>query len=254
MKFKKYFGYAMNVTVIAFILLFIVLGLNYIGLNNLPAPIEKLLGTYDEANNNTPRDDNAVYGAITGGEEKINTVSTAYISYENARKLLEKISVSRDFVQEISVENVFGEKIQSKRIVLEYDDGKYLAEVYDDNGMPEKTIKELENQVEVTYYHNFKEDTAKFDKGDFTVAEECGVILNSDVFLESGYELSEGEFLVENSEFGAVLKIEFTNEVDGYVSREIFRLSSDYGVVVSAQSYEGDNLVYSMKTEVLRFL
>ena len=254
MNFKKYYGYAMNVLVIAAILLFIVLGLNYIGLNNLPAPIEKLLGTHNERDNSISRDDNAVYSAVSESKDNKDFVSTASISYENARKLLEDISTNRDFLQEVYVENIFEEASEKFRAVVEFRDGNYLVELYDDNGQPVKTVKELDDQVEVTYYRNFREDTAKFNKGNFSIAEECGMVLDAKMFLDTEYELSEGEFSVENSDFGSILVVEFTKEIDGYVSREVFRLSTDYGVVVSAESYDGEVKVYSTKTDVLRYI
>ena len=87
-------GLVLNIFAVIALLLLIVVGLNFVGLYKLPAPVEKLLGTYSGSDDVSGTNNDKVHDLINKSVSK-NKVSLVELSYENADKILKNLSVSR---------------------------------------------------------------------------------------------------------------------------------------------------------------
>ena len=242
-------GIVFNVIVILLLLTLIIIGLNKIGVYDLPDPVEKVLGTYKESEADGPEKNNEVVNSIIYKNNDEFFITASDITYENARLLLKNISPSDNYIHEITVEyyndgkSYYGEKIKVVR-----NKGLYSANIYNSNSKIIKSIKEKETSFVVSYNDDSK-NNAEFPKGTFNISDECSFILNADNFLTGSFSLNEASFSVSNGAYGGEITIVFDNVLDGYIQKEKYVISLDFGVVISAECYENDELIYKMKTK-----
>ena len=242
-------GIIINVLFASAILVTIVLSLNRMGLYKLPQGIENLLFPSDKEQISENADDSKIYETAHYEDDKSFKTEKTSLSYENARKMLEAVENTRDFHHELSVK--YAQNDNAEKIVVDCKNGLRTVYLYDRNRMS-KSIHEAEDTITVQEYENsVVVNEFSYPSGNFTAGELAGVITDHNSFLDGEYELEEGEFSVIQGDFGIELEIAFTEKMDGYEQREIYRINTDYGVVTSAVCYEADVLVYEMRTNYL---
>lgn len=251
-KNSDFFGLLLNVLLATIVIVFIVFGLNKIGLYELPSFIRKIIPSV-QVEEDGDDEDEKIYDFGGFDEENKGEVEKTELDYENARKMLESMKGTRDYSHRLSV-TVYSESGSlTKRINVERKNGLYSAEISSSEGMSLKSISEHDEKITVREYaENGSFTELDYPKGGFTVSELCGVVLTPDTFLEGDYSLAEGDFSLLEGDFGIELEIAFVSSLDGYELKEVYRINPDYGIVTRAESYEGDSLVYLMQTELLR--
>ena len=246
-------GIAVNIAITAVVLAVIILGLNRMGLYNLPSWIENVVNPDNYQDNNANVDDSMVYESVGYDISENTKVEKTSLTYENARQILEKIEVSRDYYHELSINLMSEGKTRSSKVVINKLDGMYSADIYNKSGRIIKSIENKNDSITVKEYTN-ERVTGEFSypSGNFTVWELAGVIVDHENFLSGDYALEEGDFSVIYGDFGAELEIVFDTVMEEYSQHEVYRVNVDYGVVTNAQCYENDELVYEMNTVVLQ--
>ena len=244
-------GILANVLIVVAILLFIVFGLNKIGVYDLPDVVEKIIGTYNE--NGIESDKNGgknIKDAKFDGKKKEDSVYV--LSYENARELLEKVSAVPEYSHKLTFESYYNSKKLVKNVSLSRRNKLYSAYVMDENGRVEREIIETANNVTVISYDDKELVEVNLEKGNFDISDECGFVLTVDSFLNSGFELDKASFLQFENDYGTCVRIEFNNTFANITQSEVYEVSLDFGVVTMAECYEDDVLVFSMKTSELK--
>ena len=244
-------GVFANILIVVAILLFIVLGLNKIGVYDLPDAVEKLVGTYNEDTETSDKShiDNDSPDFTFDGTK---TVSEAYeLDYSNALELLEGVSAVDDYSQTVTYSSFYDTASLTKSVSLSRKGGLYSAYIYGaDNKIVQEISEAISNVTIISYLENEPVE-ATFERGSFDISDECGFVISVEGFLDSGFKLDEATFSVFENEYGTALKVTFVNTVDTVTFTESYTLSLDFGVVLSADCYENETLVYSMVTDEL---
>ena len=238
-------GLVLNIFAVIALLLLIVVGLNFVGLYKLPAPVEKLLGTYSGSDDVSGTNNDKVHDLINKSVSK-NKLSLVELSYENADKILKNLSVSRDYSQEIQLKNFFGNRILTEKVVVNRKNGLYDAVIYDSRNVPVKHISESENEIVIEIPGD--DNSVTLPKGNFKFSNECGFVLDVDDFLSSDITLDDASFSQFTENNGSFISIVFDYDDSEFVLKQEFVISLDFGVVTEARSYEQNVLVYEMKT------
>ena len=237
-------GLVSNIFAVLILLAIIVIGLNYIGLYNLPSPIEKVLGTYKGTDSADGVNDDEVYDLIDDDIVK-SEIIVSELSYENAHLILENVSVKKDYFHDIVVSRHFDKMVLTENISIERQNGFYQAVVLNSDKIPVKIIKELEDEVSVEIPGD---GVVLVPKGDFEFSDECGFVLDADEFLASNPMLDEASFSQTVSENGTFISVVFDYTEYGTTYKQEYVVSLDYGVVTEVRTYEQENLIYEMKT------
>lgn len=249
---RELLGIAVNVVLVVVLLIFIVVGLNKIGIYDLPDWAEKIIGTYDNPDDDGLNNRADTEKSIEYSADKNAVEHASELTYENARELIEAVLPVSAYKHEMTVEYLSGgEKVSSEIVSLICSDGLYRASVSDIDGNPKKYVSENADSTVVTVFEGGESAELVYPKTTFDISDECGFIIKADNFLESDYELDEATFYLENGSYGAELTITFDTVLGEYTQTEVYTLSLDYGVVVFAECFENENLVYSMSTKSL---
>ncbi len=248
---RDLFGLVANVLIVAIVLVGIVAGLNIIGVYDLPDWAEKILGTAEENNDSGMEDDSIAYGFVDYDEKGTAPAEGAKPSFANARQLLSAITPDSDYVQELRITYNSAGEIFGERMTVICENGLYQINTADNYGRLVKHVKEDGENINVIHVVDGEFEQYSIPRGNVSIWEECGVLLTSENFLESDYELESDDFYITDSEFDACAVIEFESSLDGYVQREIYQISLDFGVVVAASCFENGEEIYTMVTEHL---
>lgn len=241
-------GFLLNILAVIALLLLIVVGLNLIGLYKLPAPLEKLLGTYEGGDNYHSSNDSKVMELIDKNVSK-NKFVRDELSYENAYKILNNLSVGRDYSQDIVLSSFYENKVLTEKVNIKQQNGLYEAVIYDSSDNHVKTVKETEDGILIEFPHNA--DPISVPKGNFEFSQECGFILDVKEFLASDFELDEASFSQFSNDDGSFISVSFDYSESDILYNQEYVISLDFGVVTEAKSFYNQTLVYEMKTEML---
>ncbi len=252
--YRDLFGIVANAVLVLALLFAIMIGLNKIGVYELPNFVERIIGTSEVVDSGQDVGDTNVYSTVN---YKVSDSASEEISLNsnNIKNLVMNITPAENYRQSIYVVNYSDDAEKNEKMSIVCKGGYYDIIVMDSDGHLIKNVSESDTKTSVTVLstdgvlENFE-----VDKGSFSVWEEVGIILNSNNFISSDYELAETDFMVQYGDFGAEAIFEFVTDFQNYSQREIYTLSLDYGIVISAECYEEDVLVYSMKTSSLEFL
>ncbi len=248
-------GLGANILIAALILIIIIVGLNKMGLYNLPEPIENLLNPQSVDERNQSIDEDKIYNSAHFDADEYGSVSRQEVTYENARAILEKIVNKYNYRHEISVTHSSDTTALTREVVLEKKDGLYSAQVFTDKAVLIEQYSDSEDTVTAHKYQNGSlAESMSFPKGSFTVPELCSVIADHSSFLDGTYELQKGSFAVIQGDFGTELEITFDTALDNYTQTEIYRVNVDYGIVTQAECVENGKVVYLMQTLSLKEL
>lgn len=248
-------GVVINIFIAALILALIILGLNKMGLYELPDAVEKIISPSSTHEDDGDVDEGKVYDSVSFDKEREKVVEKTKISHENARKMLEEVKNTKSYRHELSVCRVDGSSSKVQRVVLEKSDNICSAAIYSENGLLlENIVEEGDNITVERIISGAHSEKITHPKGSFSVSELAGVVTSHENFLEGDYVLEEGDFSVIQGDFGIELEIVFDTVMDNYKQKEVYRINLDYGIVTSAKCYENDVVVYDMQTILLREL
>lgn len=252
---REILGIAVNIVLVIVLLLFIVIGLNKIGVYDLPDRIEKLIGTYEEPQDTSAKAQPGLDESVEYDDKKPKVTPASELTYENARSLIEAVVPVNSYKHEMTAEYYDEDNVASlQNIYFQSDNGTYLAVVTDGAGNTVKSVSENDENITVTAYVDGNEKVMTYPKSGFDITDECGFIITADNFLGSDYELDEASFYLENGTYGTELTITFETVMGEYSQTEVYTLSVDYGVVVYAECFENDKLIYTLKTKSLSYL
>ncbi len=249
---QEVLGLIANIALVVLLLCFIVAGLNIIGIYSLPAPVEKLLGTYDDGNSSVAGDDNVLYNSISFAEGS-KAFEQVEIGYEDAVAFLSDVTVMSDYSQKIEVTRYSGSKQKKELLNVGCEDGMYSVDFSSFDGRLYKNVTEKNNSVIITEYADGSSSSVEVAGGAFNIDEECGFILSLSDFLESGYNLTQADFLMSENENGIFVTVSFINDDYGITQNLRYVISLDLGVVTEASCIENGNTVYEMKTSSITF-
>ncbi len=248
-------GIILNVLFAVLILAIIILGLNRMGLYNLPEQIENFIFSSEKEQKEENVDDSQIYNTVEYDENKYSKVEKTAVTYENARQLLSSVVSAQNYHHEVVVSRKNEGAQESVKVILKKQDGLYNAELYSIGGKLLKMISEKDGKITVKEYQNgYQVREFTHPAGNFTVTELAGVVVDHENFLSGDYELSEGEFSVIQGDFGIELEIVFDTVMENYTQHEVYRINVDYGMVTKALCYENELLVYELETYALREL
>lgn len=248
---REFSGVLANILIVVAILIFIVLGLNKIGVYDLPDAIEKLIGTYNENSDKPYKNYQSEHGLGVSFDGKKSVSDVYELNYLNAVRLLENISPVENYNHKIEFKSFYEEKSLVKNVSLSRKNGLYSAYIIENDNRIVKEISESASTVTITSYMNSDPYEAVFERANFNISDECGFIINVDAFLDSGFELDSATFTQLENEYGTAVKITFADSLGAHSCTESYIISMDYGVVLSAECHEDGLLVYSMSTKEL---
>ncbi len=244
-----------EVLVIIAVVFGIIAGLEYIGIFNF----QNLFSlNYSDNNNNIhvlPYDDGNIYLALSDGKSKDTVSVETNLSREHVEEMLSKVTSDENYYQELNVTIYDDDRkaLTTKATVLR-EDGQFDVSLYTSNGLRYKRIVQDNDFVQISVYDDSgSESTKTLPKGGFDIQEDTGIIITHDRFFSENSSFAQGDeaFSVAYSDFGTVLMFEFFTSLDDYQQTERYWLSLDYGVVIRAECYEGDKIVYLLETIAL---
>ena len=244
-------GIIANIVFAVVILAFIVIGLNKIGIYNLPENLERLLGTSDSASGNECDDNTYSEHEQLSYDISEFSVESGEITYQNAEKLIKGIDYNSNYAQELIINNYIDDEIHVEKISLKCNDGLYTAELLKDDDTVVRKIAENADSVEITTYDNGREAVVSLARGNFDISDECGFVLTAKDFINSAEKLQEADFSLFDSEYGAAISVTFNNTIDSLSIKESYVISLDFGVILSVESVIDGKTLYSMSTVML---
>lgn len=251
-KVKEALFSALNFLVIAALIAVITLGLNRIGIFEFPDFIGEILNGRKNVQTVLPGDDGKIYESLSNGinTDTVNVVSE--LNQENVRRLLENVSVQPSYYQELEV-SLYDENGKSitRKAVVRRTDGFTDVTLYDVNNRLIKLIEQQIDGVKITVPEGNSERSAFFSEGSISIEQESGVVMTHKLFLDSEFVGKEPSYSVAYSSYGTVMQIVFETHDAKLPQTQKYWLSLDYGIVVRAETYENDSLVYLLETSVL---
>ena len=111
-------GLFANGLIVVAILCAIIFGLNKIGVYDLPHIFEKVVNLFGDDVHSKIDNEFDVYDSLDFKNVDNTNTEKAYLSYENARILLENVVVSSNYNQEVIVKNIDNSKEMYERFVI----------------------------------------------------------------------------------------------------------------------------------------
>jgi len=244
-----------EVLVILAVVFGIIAGLEYIGIFNFSSLFSL---NYSDGSDNVhilPYDNGSIYSALSEGKSTDTVSVESELSREHVEKMLLQVTSDENYYQELNV-TVYDDdgKTLTTKATVSREDGEFDVSLYASNGLRYKRIVQEDDFVQISIYDDKgKETRTTLPKGGFDIQEDTGIIMTHDRFFSENSLFAEGEeaFSVAYSDFGTVLMFEFYTKLDEYQQTERYWLSLDYGVVIRAECYEGDNIVFLLETIAL---
>lgn len=251
-KLKNMLFGALNFLVVVLLLCGIVFGLNKIGVFSFSDFFRELFGLPERQVNVLPHDDGKIYQSLSDGKSGEDVTVKVSLTPENVKSLLESVTLADDYYQEAQY-TVFAENSQSirRKAVIRRTDALTSISLYDEAGTLFKRIEQLEKGVRVTNISSDGNETwSEFPDGSISAEQESGVIMTHADFLDGNLssQFDESSYSVAYSSYGTVMLITFEKSDEKYKRTQKYWLSLDYGVVVRAECYENDSLVYLLET------
>ena len=244
---NEVFGLATNILAVVLLLAFVVIGLNMIGLYNLPESIENILGTGEDSAEGEDNNDEGVYSLI-GSTGTPSAVEVVELDYTNARTVLENLKPSESYIQNVVVTRYSGNSSSVQNLSVVRSNGMYEVSICDAKDKPIKNLKETSHHMVICSADSDNGKDVVISKGNFDISYECGFVVNVDEFLKYSDKLDEGDFSQYSDDNGSFMIVSFNSEVDGIVYFQQYTISIDFGVVTKAFCYEDEKLVYEMIT------
>lgn len=249
-KIRHFIVHFLEVLVILILILGIIFGLESIGIFSFSELLPWVNPENKDENSDYLRYDNDIYEALSENNSTDTVSVVSDLSREHVIKILDEITVADNYYQEynISLLDDNGHSFDSKATISRKD-MMYDVSLYTSAGNVYKRIRESADTVEIFNFDNGTENKTTLKKGSFDIQSDSGIIMTHDRFFSDYASYADDEFYsVAYSDFGSVLYFEFLTELEGYSQKECYWLSLDFGVIIKAECYENDNLVYSLET------
>lgn len=245
---KNIFYSVLNVSVIAAIIVFIIVGLWKIGLLESPAFIKNWF--FSEKVNHSENSEKIEDFLSENPVNNRYDVTAVQLSSENVKKILSEIQQDKTYSHDFQYSLISSHKIVTKRITVIKENGIACAYFVSHDGSVNKQIIEHDGTTTVNTLFNNELKTETFNSGDIEFSEQIGAVISHKDFLEAA-DNSDYSFSLASSEDGTVMIIEFNSSIGEYTQKQNYKLNLDYGVVIEAKCYENDTLIYSLTTNSL---
>ncbi len=254
-KFPDKIVHVFEVLAVIAVVLGIIAGLEYIGILNFSGIFPWNVSDESDSVHVLPYDDGSIYNALSEGKSSDTVSVVSELSRERVEEMLREVTTSETYYQELNVTVYDGDgKSLATKATVSRQEENYDVSLYSSGGVRYKRITEDGDSVQIYVYDSKgKESKTTLSKGGFDIQSDTGIIMTHDRFFSenSSFGENESEFSVAYSDFGTVLMFEFRTMLDNYSQTERYWLSLDYGVVIRAECYEEDTLVYLLETIAL---
>ncbi len=239
---------AICVTVIVLILLFAFIYITFNGTGSIPGNND------NDSTGKTvlPGDDGKIYASLHS--EDSDTVSVyPEISKEDVTALLTAAKNQQSSYVWYYKSSLFSRDTSSSEYgIFRYSDNTYIVDIFGSDNSLLRTVTDNGTVILVQRYEAGIRDTQKsFSSNNTTIFDEIGVP-EIDSFLNSG-DIDFSYSLVD-SNYGKLLYAQFTSTSGDYVQSQEYYISLDYGIVVRADCFENNSLIYSLETVSLYLL
>ncbi len=255
-KFPDKVVHVIEILIVLAVVFGIVAGLDFIGIFNFSGLFGWNPSDGSDSVHVLPYDDGSIYNALSEGKSSDTVSVVSDLSRESLEDMLLEVSTAEAYYQELDVTVYDGDgKSLTTKATVSLEDGNYDVSLYSSSGARYKRVTENGDSVQISAYDNKgKESKTTLSKGGFDIQADTGIIMTHDRFFSenTSFGENESEFSVAYSNFGSVLMFEFYTTLDDYSQTERYWLSLDYGVVIRAECYEEDNLVYLLETISLK--
>ena len=247
-RFKNAVFSALNVLVIAGILLFILAGLVKIGIFEAPAFFKNIFK--NEQHENT-HDIGSVEDFLDSPvPSQSHTVHSAKLNPENVKNMLSGLKIADQYSHDVHYSVISDKSTLTRRAYIMKKDNIHCAFYLSDNGNVEKQMIRNDSFTSVNTIKGGKLNSTVYSNGNIDFASQTGIILTHEDFYaaadEPGYTFS-----INYDDFGTVMLIEFTSSMGEYSQLQKYTLSLDYGIVTEARCYENEKLIYELTTNSL---
>lgn len=190
-----------------------------------------------------PGDEEKIYESLHGGDVPAVTVYPD-LSEETVMSLLKTAEMPASFCWYYRSTLYSTRRSRTRTGILKFEQENRRVELYAPDGTLEKTVTENDGKVSVRTV----DGSADFSSGAVSMFAEAGVPEVAS-FLENAGD--DWTFSLVESDYGTLLYAEFLHEKGAYRQLEQYYISLDYAIVVRADCYENDVLVYSLNTTAL---
>jgi hypothetical protein len=192
-----------------------------------------------------PGDEEKIYQSISG----IPTDSVTLIpdiTHQQVKELMSHLTVPDAFCWYYSHTLYSSKKSSTSSGILKMDEGSYRIESYTPDGVLTKTIVGEGDSISVS--NNLYSTVSEFPSSTTSVFVEAGVPDIQRFISDDGLDF---EYTLVNSDYGTLIFAEFVSDKNGYVQRQEYYISLDYGIVIKADCYENNNIIYALTTTAL---
>ena len=234
----------LHIAVIASILLFIVIGLDTIGLIDVPSLSDIFAGTGKLSSQH--HDDELDFLPTTDKNPDYIIIRTELDS-ESVKKILENINFAEIYSHDLQYTLYSSAASLTERVVIIQNPDVSLAYFVDFEGNATKQIVRNSDSTTVNTLINGNVRTVTYPNGNFDFEGETGAIITHKDFFDAA-DNEDYTFSLASSDTGSLLIVEFTSADGIYSQVQNYALNLDYGVVTSASCYENGRLIYSLST------
>ncbi len=243
-KLKNILVSLLHIAVIASILLFIVIGLDIIGLIDMPS-FDSLFGGDGKISTQNGTDE---LGFLPDTNESPDYIITRTdLNSENVKKILESVSVLENYSHDLQYTVYSTAASVTKRVVIIEEQDISVAYFISSDGNATRQIVRNESETTVNTLINGELKSVTYPNGNFDFEGETGAIITHEDFFDAA-DNENYTFSLASSDNGTLLIIDFTSSVGNYSQTQKYSLNLNYGVVTEASCYENGRLIYSLST------
>ena len=192
-----------------------------------------------------PGDDDKIYDSIRGNvHDTVGIIPD--INHDTVKEMLANVKAPDAFCWYYDSTVYSSKKSSTASGILKLDSNNYKIELYSADGTLSKTV--IGESESVTVQNNIHGTLSEFAAESADMFAEAGV---PDISMFSNDTGTDFEYSLVTSEYGTLLYAEFETAKDGYSQSEQYYISLDYGIVIRADCYENENIVYSLSTTAL---
>ncbi len=239
---------AILIVAAAVVFALVLFGLYKINMIRLPEALEKLLGAPETQppDNSGGQIEQRIYASLSGTPTASDDYVLEYdVDTAGLLDLLRTAVPETAYYMESKITQSYGGKTLSRMLRLSRDGEKYHALIYEGASSEPTSIVCDGERIRYTDHAAGGKQRSRFYPagGDFSLEYQLGLPSLEDM-LENGGENLKVTLLRTESE--NLYCVEF--EHPGFDQREIVYVSVKYNCIVSAETYYGDELVYSLST------
>ncbi len=223
-----------------------VIGLRKANLIKFPEFIEDIISPVDSSENDYAGTGYEIFQYLSDNKYLEDNAVSPEIDINNLRAMLSSLEPYENYYWECSAEIFSGASGNVKDSKLRISGNKYNLEIYDENG---NALKKYISDGSKTSISDYRYGNGKkvYHSGIFDFYSDASII-SVGYFKESEFTEDNCEIqLVEKETFNLISLIHSYNR-DSINVENHYMISLDFGVVLFAQCYENDRLVYNFRT------